>query len=190
MCTVYDASVKVPTGIEYGSVYQFGNFDQCMTSATLRSNTIAHPKHRNGNEYDTDDAVDSDDTTTTTVAYHHANRNGPAGNAGAVQPKYCLADVTMDGYSVRSGAVRHFEVSSSTFAFESFRDFGLIVCCRDSVIVFFFSSLYVNTNWNMIKRRQSLRVIIRIFRKDQSMSAVCDCSLMMLKFEKKTKQNR
>lgn len=27
---VYDASVKTPAGIEYGSVYQFGNFDQCM----------------------------------------------------------------------------------------------------------------------------------------------------------------
>jgi hypothetical protein len=27
---VYDATVKAPTGIEYGEVYQFGNFDQCM----------------------------------------------------------------------------------------------------------------------------------------------------------------
>lgn len=31
---MFDSSVKVPTGIEYGSVYQFGNFDQCMNIVT------------------------------------------------------------------------------------------------------------------------------------------------------------
>lgn len=64
---MYDASVKVPTGVEHGNVYQFGNFDQCM---------------------DIGSHVTNDD----------------------VKSKYCLADVTMTGYSVRSGAKRHFEV--------------------------------------------------------------------------------
>lgn len=34
---MYDASVKVPFGIEYGNVHQFGNFDQCI-SANLNIN--------------------------------------------------------------------------------------------------------------------------------------------------------
>lgn len=32
--SVYDASVKVPVGIEYGHVWQLGNFDECMTART------------------------------------------------------------------------------------------------------------------------------------------------------------
>lgn len=72
---VYDASVKVPTGVEYGAVYQFGNFDQCMDI--------------NSNKAIKDDADDGTD----------------------IKPKYCLADVTMNGYNVRSGAVRKFEVN-------------------------------------------------------------------------------
>lgn len=31
---MYDSSVKVPTAIEYGVLYQFGNFDQCMDIET------------------------------------------------------------------------------------------------------------------------------------------------------------
>lgn len=65
--TVFDASVKLPAGVEHGAVFQFGNFDECM-------------------------ALD-------------------AGAAGSpVQPMYCLADVQANGYRVRSGASRHFEV--------------------------------------------------------------------------------
>lgn len=30
--SVYDASVKVPVGIEYGNVWQLGNFDECMSA--------------------------------------------------------------------------------------------------------------------------------------------------------------
>lgn len=90
---MYDASVKVPTGVEFGNVYQFGNFDQCMASATV-SNHRVHPNYG------------SDDDTTTT---NNNNNNTPVRNAG-VQPKYCLADVTMNGYSVRTGAARHFQV--------------------------------------------------------------------------------
>lgn len=67
---MYDASVKVPNGIEHGDVYQFGNFDQCIDIGT------------------DDDAVKS---------------------------KYCLADVTMDGFSIRNGAKRHFEVGYFVF---------------------------------------------------------------------------
>lgn len=72
---VYDASVKVPTGVEYGAVYQFGNFDQCMDI--------------NSNKAITDEAEDGTD----------------------IKPQYCLADVTMNGYTVRSGAVRNFQVN-------------------------------------------------------------------------------
>jgi Nose resistant-to-fluoxetine protein, N-terminal domain len=35
--SVYDASVKVPVGIEYGNTFQFGNFDQCLSVKTKRS---------------------------------------------------------------------------------------------------------------------------------------------------------
>lgn len=31
---MYDASVKVPTGIEYGNIWQLGNFDECMDIQT------------------------------------------------------------------------------------------------------------------------------------------------------------
>ncbi len=69
-CTVsvYDSSVKAPSGIELGSTYQFGSFDECMGITT------------------------NDDE----------NVN--------IKPKYCLADVTLDGYSVRSEARRNFKV--------------------------------------------------------------------------------
>lgn len=29
---VFDSSVKLPVGFEYGNEYQFGNFDECMKS--------------------------------------------------------------------------------------------------------------------------------------------------------------
>lgn len=32
--SVYDASVKIPVGIEYGNIWQFGNFDECMAIKT------------------------------------------------------------------------------------------------------------------------------------------------------------
>lgn len=83
---MYDASVKVPTGVEHGNVYQFGNFDQCMGAASL-------PLYPN-----------DDDTT---AAVDNSNR---AARSTDIQSKYCLADVTLDGYSVRTGAARHFQV--------------------------------------------------------------------------------
>lgn len=72
--TVYDASVKVPTGIEYGVVYQFGNYDQCMNLKAVKS-------------------IDDVD----------------------ISPMYCLADVIVDGFNVRSLASRKYEVSTISF---------------------------------------------------------------------------
>ncbi|CAO1386214.1 unnamed protein product [Diamesa serratosioi] len=62
---MFDSSVKVPTGIEYGSNYHFGNFDQCMNIET-------------------------------NIELDGVN----------IKPKYCLADVVMDGYNVRHSATR------------------------------------------------------------------------------------
>lgn len=31
---MYDSSVKIPEGIEYGVEFQLGNFDQCMNIST------------------------------------------------------------------------------------------------------------------------------------------------------------
>lgn len=74
--TVYDASVKVPTGIEYGVVYQFGNYDQCMNLKAVKS-------------------IDDVD----------------------ISPMYCLADVIVDGFNVRSLASRKYEVSTITLRY-------------------------------------------------------------------------
>lgn len=63
---VFDASVKVPIGVEHGAIYQFGNYDQCMAATSERSTSL--------------------------------------------KPRYCLADVTMAGYTVRTGAARRFMV--------------------------------------------------------------------------------
>lgn len=84
---MYDASVKVPTGIELGAVYQFGNFDQCM-----RINSDDHKRPITTNDEDDD------------------RKGGGGSGRNDVKPKYCLADVTMRGYSVRSEAARNFEV--------------------------------------------------------------------------------
>lgn len=72
MFTVYDASVKVPIGIEFGAIYQFGSFDQCVENHALaRSQQTANVR---------------------------------------VKPMYCLADVTINGLTVRSEGFRHFVV--------------------------------------------------------------------------------
>lgn len=48
---MYDASVKIPVGIEYGNVWQLGNFDECMaatdqtTSSTLLQGVDVRPKY-------------------------------------------------------------------------------------------------------------------------------------------------
>lgn len=34
---MWDASVKVPVGVEHGTVYQFGQFDQCMEYSKIIS---------------------------------------------------------------------------------------------------------------------------------------------------------
>lgn len=83
---MYDATVKVPTGIEYGDVYQFGNFDQCMTVSDIAKN----------DEYE-EDENDVDGTSFLNEEFH-------------MKQKYCLAEVTIDGYVVRTQATRHFEV--------------------------------------------------------------------------------
>lgn len=70
---MFDSSVKIPTGVEYGVTYQFGNFDQCM------------------------------DITTDKIA-----------DGVAIKPKYCLADVVVEGYNVRSMASRHYVETNST----------------------------------------------------------------------------
>lgn len=106
---MYDASVKVPTGIEYGEVYQFGNFDQCMTLSDYAKNANKHhqpqQQQQNGpnDEYDTvvSDSSDGDDTTVVDDT-----------NFNRIKPKYCLADVIVDGFNVQIQATRHFEVGS------------------------------------------------------------------------------
>lgn len=35
---MYDSSVKIPSGIEYGVDFQLGNFDQCMNISTTMEN--------------------------------------------------------------------------------------------------------------------------------------------------------
>jgi len=35
---VYDSSVKIPSGLEYGVDFQLGNFDQCMNISTTMEN--------------------------------------------------------------------------------------------------------------------------------------------------------
>lgn len=77
---MYDASVKVPTGIEYGVVYQFGNYDQCMNLKAVKS-------------------IEDVD----------------------ISPMYCLADVTIDGFNIRSLASRKHQVSTKYFKFQLFK---------------------------------------------------------------------
>lgn len=79
---VFDASVKLPTGVEHGSVYQFGNFDECMVAVEPAATAAPDPIVTDGS----------------------GSRNV------AVQPQYCLAAVSAVGYSVRAGANRHFQV--------------------------------------------------------------------------------
>ncbi|KAJ6640289.1 Nose resistant to fluoxetine protein 6 [Pseudolycoriella hygida] len=69
--SMYDSSVKAPSGVELGSIYQFGSFDECMGISKINENLN-------------------------------------------IKPKYCLADVTLDGYSVRSDARRDFKTLNST----------------------------------------------------------------------------
>lgn len=37
LLSVWDASVKVPLGVEYGTIYQFGQFDECMEFSKIQS---------------------------------------------------------------------------------------------------------------------------------------------------------
>lgn len=88
---MYDATVKVPTGIEYGNVYQFGNFDQCMSLSDIAKNS--QPNELNGDYADDGDFIDG------------------INDEYRMKPKYCLAEVEVHGYVVRTQATRHFEVS-------------------------------------------------------------------------------
>ncbi|XP_052872546.1 nose resistant to fluoxetine protein 6-like [Anopheles cruzii] len=64
---MFDASAKYPVGVEHGSVYQLGNFDECLE-----------------------------------------NRRPTSGNRPSViATQYCLAQVTLPGYHVRSLSTRH-----------------------------------------------------------------------------------
>ncbi|XP_055637440.1 nose resistant to fluoxetine protein 6-like isoform X2 [Toxorhynchites rutilus septentrionalis] len=66
--TLFDASAKATSGIEYGNVFQLGHFDQCM-------------------------GVNQD---------------------RAVVAQYCLADVRVDGYQVRTMVSRNVAIANTT----------------------------------------------------------------------------
>lgn len=85
---MYDASVKEPTGIESGDTYQFGNFDECL-SAFQHHELSGRP----------DDLLDNQPKT---AALH--SFAGPAFNS-----QYCLADVTVQGYSIGALSSRDYE---------------------------------------------------------------------------------
>lgn len=44
---MYDSSVKLPFGVEYGELFQFGNFDQCMEIAGdfKDENVVVNPQY-------------------------------------------------------------------------------------------------------------------------------------------------
>lgn len=86
---MYDASVKEPTGIESGDSYQFGNFDECLS---------AFQHHRDLSERPEDLL---DDQPKTAALHSFA---GPAFN-----PQYCLAQVTVQGYSIAALSTRDHE---------------------------------------------------------------------------------
>lgn len=88
---MYDSSVKVPFGIEDGFIYQFGNFDECLNS---------------GN-------IEKDEQMITNILYKHYH-NYQNYHQQRIIPKYCLADVTVDGLIVRSMASRTYEPKNST----------------------------------------------------------------------------
>lgn len=71
---MYDSSVKTVAGVEFGVLFHFGNFDQCMD---IKTNIEL-------------DNVD-------------------------IRPKYCLADVAVEGYNVRSLASRRYKVCKLNF---------------------------------------------------------------------------
>lgn len=83
---MFDASAKLPSGIEHGAVYQFGNFDECMAATAAEPFAAQQP-----------DVVIS------------SRRGGD--DSTAVQPQYCLAEVQAVGYTVRVAANRHYQVS-------------------------------------------------------------------------------
>lgn len=94
---MYDASVKVPSGIEQGVIYQFGNFDECVM---LNDN----------NQYSTNNNVNN-------------NNDEKSNNGIKITSKYCLADVVLDGFTVRRDATRNFMVSQLFFYLNNIENF-------------------------------------------------------------------
>lgn len=98
--TVFDASAKLPSGIENGAVYQFGNFDECMS-------TVAEPLAVQQPHQQSDVIISSRDGSTTSLS--------PSASI-VIESQYCLAKVHAVGYTVRKAANRHFQVGSRSVA--------------------------------------------------------------------------
>lgn len=80
--------MKEPSGIEYGDTYQFGSFDECLNSF--------HHRPQQVNPQSEEALLGS----TTRVGPHQAaNALGFTGQA-TFNPQYCLADVTVQGYTI------------------------------------------------------------------------------------------
>lgn len=95
---MYDASVKEPSGIEYGDVYQFGSFDECLSAF------YHHPK--NAADYDV------------VLAGDHKTDNHRQRFAGrpTFSPQYCLADVMIQGFAISTLSSRKHETKVSTMS--------------------------------------------------------------------------
>lgn len=93
--TVFDASVKLPSGIEHGNVYQFGNFDECM-AIDGGPHFDGHRRQSHPQQVIVNGGGDGDDDD--------------AGATPMVRPMYCLAEVQASDYMVRMQANRHFQV--------------------------------------------------------------------------------
>lgn len=81
---MYDASVKEPSGVEYGDTFQFGNFDECLNVFRQRRHMIEEEASRS-QSFDV--------------------KNEPTFN-----PQYCLADVTLQGYAIGEISSRNYNI--------------------------------------------------------------------------------
>lgn len=87
---MYDSSVKEPSGIEYGDTYQFGSFDECL-------NSFHHHSRQQQVKPQSEEALLG--STTRVGPNQAANALGFSGQA-TFNPQYCLADVTVQGYTI------------------------------------------------------------------------------------------
>lgn len=95
---VYDASVKEPSGVEYGDTYQFGNFDECLNVFGQQKRFRADSTHSSSSE-----------STTGSNGHHQPS----------FDPLFCLADVTLLGYAIAEISSRnhHIQVNPISMSF-------------------------------------------------------------------------